>query len=141
MAPPPPSSLIRVNDLEIEFSQLQVDPLESVSLHQRPDEVWVAGSQLTDKISGENKLKYANLAKVMLAVLSLAHSNAEDERLFSLVRKNATEFRPNISTAVLSDVLTQKVYSKSKKFVCHKMVFDEKTLGRCKKAATDYNKK
>lgn len=130
-----------IDDLEIEFGNFQVDPLESVSLQQRSDEAWVAISQLTDKSSGENRLKYGNLAKVMLVILSLPHSNAEDERLFSLVRKNATEFRPNISTAVLSDVLTQKVYSQSKNFVCHKIVFDEKTLEKCKKAATNYNKK
>jgi len=45
----------------------------------------------------------------MLGILFLFHSNAECERIFSIVRKNKMEFRPNLCTKVLSSLVTQKV--------------------------------
>ena len=41
-------------------------------------------------------LKFQRLATVALLVLTLPHSNAEEERVFSLVTKNKTKFRPSI---------------------------------------------
>ena len=52
----------------------------------------------------DSKYMYIHLPKIMLAILSFPHSNADDERIFSLVRKNASEFRPSLSTQTLSDL-------------------------------------
>ena len=103
----------KMDALEEEFGQFQVDPLESLVLDQRVDTVWMEISGIKDKTTG--KEKYLYLSKIMVMILSLAHSNAEDERLFSLVRKNATDFRPNLSTQTFSDFLTKKMYSQAKK--------------------------
>ena len=128
----------KMDALEEEFGQFQVDPLESLVLDQRVDTVWMEISGIKDKTTG--KEKYLYLSKIMVMILSLAHSNAEDERLFSLVRKNATDFRPNLSTQTLSDFLTQKMYSHAKKVVCHKMTLDDQLLVKCKQAARTYNR-
>ena len=128
----------KMDALEEEFGQFQVDPLESLVLDQRVDTVWMEISGIKDKTTG--KEKYLYLSKIMVMILSLAHSNAEDERLFSLVRKNATDFRPNLSTQTLSDFLTQKMYSQAKKVVCHKMTLDDQLLVKCKQAARTYNR-
>ena len=93
-----------LDELEVEFAQFQIDKLENVSLDKRSDEAWVDIAGIRDKSTGQ--LKYVHLPKVMLAILSLPHSNADDERIFSLVRKNATVFRPSLSTQTLSDFLT-----------------------------------
>ena len=61
-----------------------------MSLDQRADELWVAISKIKDKST--HKKKHVHLPRVMSAILTVAHSNAEDERLFSLVCKNSTEF-------------------------------------------------
>jgi len=37
------------------------------------------------------------------------HSSADCKRIFSIVRKNKTEFRPSLSTKVLSSLATQKL--------------------------------
>ena len=73
-----------LDELEVEFAQFQIDKLENVSLDKRSDEAWVDIAGIRDKSTGQ--LKYVHLPKVMLAILSLPHSNADDERIFSLVR-------------------------------------------------------
>ncbi|XP_071487576.1 uncharacterized protein [Diadema antillarum] len=127
-----------IDQLELEFANYQVDKLESVSLDQRIDDIWMAISQIRDKIS--SKEKYVHLPRIMYAILSVPHSNAEDERIFSIVRKNSTEFRPSLATPTLSDFLTQKVFSSARKTCCYQMKFSENLLEKCKKAASAYNK-
>ena len=77
----------------------------------------------------------------MLMILSISHSNAEDERIFSVVRKNATEFRSNLSTPVLSDTLITKMYWQAAGVPCHKRVLTNDLLAKCKKATMESNKR
>ena len=81
-----------------------------------------------------DELKYPNLPKLMLTVLSMSHSNAEDERIFSMVRKNATEFRPSLSTATLSHGMVRKVYTQTAGEACHQVNFGNSLLQKYKKA-------
>ena len=48
------------------------------------------------KIPGTNKSKFENLFKLAKMVLSAVHSNAEEESLFSRVRKNLTFQRASL---------------------------------------------
>ena len=43
-----------------------------------------------------NALLFPRLSKVVRLILSIPHSNAEEERVFSIVRKNKTCFRPRL---------------------------------------------
>ena len=95
------------DELEVEFASYQIDGLDSINLNERADSVWAQISSLKDRSTSHQK--YPNLSRIMLTILTLEHSNATDERTFSLVRKNATVFRPSLSTQTLSDFLTQKV--------------------------------
>ena len=46
-------------------------------------------------------------------VLTIPHSNADEERLFSMVRKNKTAFRPNLDPAgTLSSIPSIKLAAK-----------------------------
>ena len=81
-----------------------------------------------------DELKYPNLPKLLLTVLSMPHGNAEDERIFSMVRKNATEFRPSLSTATLSHGMVRKVYTQPAGEPCHQVNFGNSLLQICKKA-------
>ena len=65
----------------------------------------------------------------------------EDERIFSVVRKNATEFRSNLSTPVLSDTLITKMYWQAAGVPCHKRVLTNDLLAKCKKATMESNKR
>ena len=77
------------DSIQHEFAHYQLDDLSGVSISpdHRADDMWVEISKLKDKSTSEQK--YVYLPKIMLAILSIPHSNAEDERTFSLVRKNS----------------------------------------------------
>ena len=120
------------DQLEIEFALYQVDNLDGMRLDDRADSVWTQISSLKNKST--DRQKYPNLSRVMLTILSLAHSNATDERIFSLVRKNATDFTPSLSTPTLSDFLTNKVMSQAMRKQCHQTTFSDDLLNKCKKA-------
>ena len=128
------------DSIQHEFVHYQLDDLSGVSIspERRADDMWVEISNLKDKSTSEQK--YVHLPKIMLAILSIPHSNAEDERIFSLVRKNATEFRPSLATKTLSDLLTQKVMSLASEHPCYEMTFSDSLLAKCKGAATAFNK-
>ena len=53
-----------------------------------------------DMIWGSLQEKLPNLSRVALAVLTIPHSNAGEERVFSMIRKNKTDFR---STWIFED--------------------------------------
>ena len=99
------------DSIQHEFVHYQLDDLSGVSIspERRADDMWVEISNLKDKSTSEQK--YVYLPKIMLAILSIPHSNAEDERIFSLVRKNSTEFRPSLATKTLSDLWIERLFS------------------------------
>ena len=75
--------------------------------HLQPDIVWHGLEKLKD-VNG--KSLFAQLAKVAKLVLVLPHSNADEERIISLVRKNKTAFRSNLSLdTTLPNILHCKV--------------------------------
>ena len=54
--------------------------------------------------------KFSILAEVAQLVLTIPHSNAAEERVFSLVRKNKTPFRPNLDPdETLGSIVTTKM--------------------------------
>lgn len=127
-----------LDQLELEFANYQSDPMMDSLPEERVDLTWSTISQMKDISSGE--LKYGHLAKVMHLILSIAHSNAADERLFSMVRKNMTEFRPSLGTPTLSDLLTQKVASQARGEACFQVKFSDKVLEKCKAATMSFVK-
>ncbi|RUS87864.1 hypothetical protein EGW08_004397 [Elysia chlorotica] len=66
------------------------EPPQSVIEEKRMDKPWNILLNYENKIDKSTPIK--NLAKVALAVLSIPHSNAAAERIFSLVRKNRNEY-------------------------------------------------
>ena len=69
-------------------------------------------------------------------MLTLPHSNAEEDRLFSMITKNKTKFRPSLKLdGTLSSILTIKCANVEP---CHS--FDPlEVLETAKKATTTYN--
>jgi len=110
-----------MDELEQEFLKCQVDQIDVQD--QRIDTVWHNLRQ-----------KYPKLAKVALGVLSIPHSNAESERVFSAVRRTDTEFRPNMSTKLLESLVTTKTWLKSHNIKCYDSQFPESLLKEAKSA-------
>ncbi|CAM1311868.1 Uncharacterised protein at_DN1620 [Pycnogonum litorale] len=124
--------------LEDEFIQFQVDDLTDEILNStRIDEAWNHVSKLTSSATG--KPKYPNLCKVAKTVLVFFHSNAECERVFSIVNKNKTEFRSSLSIKVLSSLITRKLVLSD--VSCYQTEHDDDLLKKCKSATSKGLKK
>lgn len=99
----------------------------------RMDVIWGYFSSL--KLSN-GTYKFGRLSKVAKTVLVLPHSNAGEERVFSMIRKNKTSFRPSLQlNSTLSSLITIKMASKDS-FEPPKELFVS-----AKKATWNYNKK
>ena len=58
----------------------------------------------------DGTLKFPRLGKIARLILCIPHSNAAEERVFSMVRKNKTPFRPSIDPdETLGSILTVKL--------------------------------
>lgn len=86
------------------------------------DSAWNEISKIVD---GSGVKKFTVLPKLMLLILLIPHSNAYTERVFSIVRKNHNEFRPNLGTETLSSLLTEKTKALTNRKVCYERKFSE----------------
>lgn len=120
-----------LDELQNQFALLQLEDISSV-VNKEDSEVekWVKISRVLN-VSGQSK--YGKICSVMLAILTIPHSNAECERVFSLVKKNRTQFRSQMSTEVLEDISIVKC----KTFLgkrCFEQCFSDTFLQKAKKA-------
>ena len=109
------AELNRVEDEFLEYQLLQETTIpETVwqaalvkTHHHRMNVIW---SHLMKMKDPSWCPMFKNLARIALLVLTLPHPNTEDERVFSLVAKNKTKFRPNLKLdGTLSSILTIKL--------------------------------
>lgn len=118
-----------IDDVELQFCRYQVDlPLP---LYERIDVTWNAISKMKNSA---DELKYDKLSRIMFAVLSLSHSNADSERILSQVRKNKNECLSDMKTSTLSNFLSHKVFCQAQGENCISFKFDDKLLKKCQSA-------
>ena len=73
-----------------------------------------------------------------ILVLTLRHSNADEECVFSLIRQNKTDFRSSLSLdGTLSSILTVKMAIEEP---CYKLEPTPEVIKCSKKATWEYNK-
>lgn len=101
----------------------------------------IAWQNIASIENAEGKPKYIALPKLMLSLLMIPHSNAPTERIFSIVRKNQTEFRASMNTNTLNALLIEKVKFFSRGEVCYQKKFSESMLASAKQATTEFVKK
>ena len=103
----------------------------------RIDVIWAFLTKM--KSADGCRQRFANLARIAQLVLVLPHSNAGEERIFSLVRLNKTSYRSSLSLdGTLSSILTIKTHIPDS-FI--KFDPPKEMLEKAKKATTEYNKK
>ena len=109
-----------------------------VLFYYRVDVLWWHIAQLV--IPGTTAKRFKHLPKVAGLVLVLPHSNAGEERLFSIVRKNKTESRALMKLeGTLSSLLAMKLQYPEQTVPCHMWSPTKELLDSSKKAATAYN--
>ena len=81
----------------------------------RIDIVWKRISQMT---SADGAKQFKRLFPITKLIVSLLHSNAGEERLFSVVKRNKTAFHSNLDPQeILGRILTIKLALKGEKFI------------------------
>ena len=108
---------------------------EESQQHHRIDSIW---AYLSTMKNPDGVQRFPMLAKVAQLVLVLPHSNAQEERVFSMVTKNKTVFRPNLKLdGALSSILTLKLANPEP---CNKYEPPKSVIETAKKATTEYNR-
>lgn len=121
---------VTVDQMEDELRMYQTSSFEDSILSKRADEAWVDIGHL--KRGGQEI--FSNLSAVMLGILVIFHSNADCERIFSLVTKNKTQYRASLSTDMISALVTRKVSMAAKGTICHMEGFSDALLKKAKSA-------
>jgi hypothetical protein len=118
-----------LDQLNDEFCALQIAEIpQHVTAEERTDVKWHLISKIKNPMGEE---VYKKICDVMLGILSIPHSNAECERIFSLVRKNRTEFRSSMLDESLESILLLKSNFSGR---CYEQKFDSNFLKRAKSA-------
>ncbi|KAK6191362.1 hypothetical protein SNE40_003074 [Patella caerulea] len=86
------------------------------------------------------RLRFAKLSAVAKLVLVIPHSNAGEERVFSMVRKNKTDFRNSLSVdGTLMSLLTVKL-ANPESTPCHRWEPPKDLMKAAKGATMNYNR-
>lgn len=119
------------DEAQIKLSNEENEEKSSSSF--RMDVIW---GYLSSLKLGNGSHKFGRISDVAKTVLILPHSNAGEERVFSLIRKNKTAFRPSLQVdGTLASLPTIKMANKESSFEP-----PADLLSSAKKATWNYNK-
>ena len=103
------------------------------------DRIDIVQNRIGEIIFVDGTKQFKRLFPIAKLILSLPHSNAEEERLFSMVKRNIAAFRPNLDPQeTLGSIFTVKLALKGEKI--QRMDILNDILTRAKKATWEYNK-
>lgn len=125
------------DQLEAEFLDFQTIPsmeLPNFSEDTRTDIFWGEVIAMKNRIT--NTPRFPLMAKIVRAVMTIPNSNAECERIFSMMKKIHTDTRSNLDNSTLCALLTVKVNNTQK---CHSFKPSKDILKTAKKACVGYN--
>ena len=71
------------------------------TVYRRMDIIW---HHISSMKAADGSLRFPQLSCVAKLVLVILHSNAQEKRMFSMVRKNKTAFRPSLDPKELFPV-------------------------------------
>ena len=83
---------------------------------------------IKSRIFNSNK-QYANIATVMLAILCIPDGNLDSETIFSIIRKNDTEYHHSLDPSTISNFMVQKVHSLANDECCKNKNFTNQNSG------------
>ena len=107
-------------------------------MRYRTDVLWHCISHIKLVETSLNRLKCLPL--IASIVLVIPHSNADQERLFSIVRKNKADSRSSLKLdGTLSSILSMKTHYPEAIMPCYKFKPANNLLKKSKGAAMTYN--
>lgn len=85
----------------------------------------------------DNTARFKYLSKLAKCLLALPHSNADTERVFSIVRKIVTDLRTEMDQSTLCPLLSCKLNSDIE---CYRLEAPKELLNKAKHATMEYNR-
>ena len=123
-----------LNDSDIPARQMEAFKTEQGDIML--DRLW---HHIGNIKNADGTWRFERLRKVVRLILTIPHSNAEEERIFSIIRKNKTCFRPNLDPSeTLGSIVTVKLAMESEPVTS--IVLPDKVLASAKEATMKYNK-
>ena len=117
-----------------EESTVIVDKASGIT-HHRMDIIW---HHLSSMKAPDHTYRFNRLGQIAKLVIIILHSNAQEEWVFLMIRKNKTAFRPSLDPeGTLSSILTVKLASTEESH-CYEP--SKEVLRRAKSATWEYNK-
>ena len=122
-------------DLHTEPSKLDLVEEEGLGEEEIPQSVWY-----DSRVYEKEQVKYhrmdilwaylrkslQTLSDIVLSILTIPHSNAAEERCFSLIKKDNTEFRANLQlSGSLDSIMVIKTRSPEELVPCYQMQFSD----------------
>ena len=127
--------LIEKNEIPNELWDSATVKVDETQKYYRMDMIWNCLSSMTNP---DGIPRFSRLTRVAKLVLILPHSNASEERVFSMVTKNKTTFRPNLKLdGTLASILTVKLANPEP---CHAYEPEKLVLETAKKATMMYKR-
>ena len=94
-----------------------------------------------DMVQGYLRQRFPLLSEIALAILAVPHSNAVDERVFSMIRENKTEFRSRLDLfKSLNSAMRVKMSLPEQFEPCYHWKLDKELLKKSKSACKAYNR-
>ena len=135
---------VQLDLLEEEFLQYQ-----SLAQSDVPSYIWVKVAvcdsntvvfHRMDIVWAYLREPFPLLSKIALSILTIPHSNAAEERVFSMIKKNKTAYWANLDlSGSLDSIMVIKMNSPEELAPCYQMTFSDKLLKKCKSACRNYN--
>ena len=124
--------------MEEEYEEFQITPeadLPNIKNEGRLDEYWDEVSLMINKVTKDPS--FPLLSKLATAMLTIPNSNADCERVFSMIRKIQTDYRSDMDKSTLCSLLCAKINATE---TCYQFQ-PSKALPRAANCATyNYNK-
>ena len=122
--------------VKLEYREFSIDDEVTtlIGLHKDAVQFWLHVRNLTSPMGS---LKYCHLATLALNLLTIPASNADSERVFSLVRRIKTEFHSSLATETISSLITCHFNDMSQ--CCENVKFNEALLSNAKRCTQERN--
>ena len=132
-----------VNDFsmmeENEISSAVMEAAGNGDSKLEPDVIW---SHMSSMKRPDGQKRFPTLSRITFLLLAITHSNAEEDRVFSMILQNKTSFRPNLDEQeTLGSIMTIKMEISNQPTLKGGIFkFPPSVLTDAKKATRKYNK-
>ena len=134
-----------LDTLNMQFRDYRAAPLDQLPTYDpceaagAIDHFWAAMAEVKS-VTNLEVYRFGTLSSFAQVLLVLPHSNADPERLFSMVRKIETEARGNLDPSTVCDLLSVKINNDTPCYSNSHLINDS-MLQKAKKATTESLKK